>query len=116
MAAALLEHRAQGRVRVRSAGSAPADAVNPVVVEVMAEVGLDVSRRLPRRLFTDDVEVSDVVVTMGCGDECPYVPGRRYEDWPLDDPSGQGVEAVRAVRDEIDARVRRLLGELVGEA
>jgi arsenate reductase (thioredoxin) len=116
MAAALLDHHAGGRVRVRSAGSDPADAVNPAVVEVMAEIGLDVSRELPTRLSTDDVVASDIVVTMGCGDACPIFPGKRYEDWTLADPSGQGPAQVRAIRDEIDERVRALLAELLPDA
>ena len=117
MAAALLDHHAAGRVRVRSAGSEPADQVNPVVVQVMAELGLDVSRRLPRKLHTEAVAASDVVITMGCGDACPIVPGKRYEDWALPDPAGKGSDEVRAIRDEIDRRVQRLLTELyVGRA
>jgi protein-tyrosine-phosphatase len=112
MAAALLDHHAAGRVRVRSAGSAPADQVNPAVVEVMAELGLDVSREIPTKLATEDVEASDVVVTMGCGDACPFFPGKRYEDWVLVDPAGKGPDEVRAIRDDIDARVRQLLAEL----
>jgi protein-tyrosine-phosphatase len=116
MAAALLDHHAAGRVRVRSAGSAPADDVNPVVVEAMAELGIDISRNVPRKLLTDDVAASDVVITMGCGDACPIYPGKRYEDWALSDPSGQGIEPVRAIRDEIDGRVRTLLAELVQPA
>jgi arsenate reductase (thioredoxin) len=112
MAAALLDHHAAGRVRVLSAGTEPADRINPAVVEAMAEVGLDVSREFPKRLASADVELSDVVVTMGCGDTCPYFPGTRYEDWPLDDPAGRPVDEVRVIRDEIDARVRRLLTEL----
>jgi arsenate reductase (thioredoxin) len=112
MAAALLDHHAAGRVRVLSAGTEPADRINPAVVEAMAEVGLDVSREFPKRLASADVELSDVVVTMGCGDTCPYFPGTRYEDWPLDDPAGRPFDEVRVIRDEIDARVRRLLTEL----
>ncbi len=112
MAAALLQHHAQGRVRVRSAGSEPAADVNPAVVAVMAEVGIDISRELPTKLLTADVEAADVVVTMGCGDACPIFPGKRYEDWALADPSGQGPDAVRLIRDDIDGRVRRLLAEL----
>ena len=114
MAAALLEHHAQGRVQVLSAGTEPADRVNPAVGEGMAELGLDVSRKIPTRLAGDDVEASDVVVTMGCGDTCPYFPGTRYEDWPLDDPAGRPPEEVRVIRDEIDRRVRALLDDLVG--
>ncbi len=112
MAAALLQHHARGRVRVFSAGTAPADEVNPAVVEVMAELGIDVSQEVPKRLADETVETSDVVVTMGCGDACPYFPGTRYEDWPLDDPAGQPPEVVRRVRDQIDARVQALLAEL----
>jgi arsenate reductase (thioredoxin) len=114
MAAALLDHHAAGRVRVLSAGTEPADRVNPAVVEVMAELGLDVSREFPKRLASADVETSDVVVTMGCGDTCPYFPGTRYVDWPLDDPAGRPVHEVREIRDEIDGRVRGLLSELTG--
>lgn len=113
MAAALLGHHAQGRVQVRSAGSAPADSVNPVVVEVMAEVGIDVSRQVPRKLLTEDVAASDVVITMGCGDACPIFPGKRYQDWALPDPSGAGLAAVREIRDEIDRRVQELVSELL---
>ena len=113
MAAALLQHRARGQVAVRSAGSAPAETVNPAVVEVMAELGLDLSREIPKKLTTDAVEASDVVITMGCGDACPVFPGKRYLDWELTDPAGKGVDAVRAIRDEIDRRVRELLDELV---
>ena len=112
MAAGLLVKRAQGRVHVRSAGSAPADTVNPVVVEVMAEVGIDISQELPRKLLTEDVAASDVVITMGCGDTCPIFPGKRYEDWVLEDPAGKGVESVRPIRDEIRSRVLALLDEL----
>lgn len=113
MAAALLDHHAAGRVTVRSAGSAPADAVNPAVVAAMAELGIDVSREFPKRLTTDAVEAADVVITMGCGDACPVFPGKRYLDWQLDDPAGRSVEDVRPIRDEIDRRVRALLAELV---
>jgi protein-tyrosine-phosphatase len=113
MAAALLAHHAQGRVRVRSAGSAPADQVNPAVVEVMDELGIDVSQEVPTKLLTEDVAASDVVITMGCGDACPIFPGKRYEDWELTDPAGQGPDAVRPIRDEIDRRVQALLAELV---
>jgi arsenate reductase (thioredoxin) len=114
MAAALLDHHARGRVQVLSAGTEPADRVNPAVVEVMAELGIDVSREIPTRLASEDVATSDVVVTMGCGDTCPYFPGTRYEDWPLDDPAGRPAEEVRVIRDEIDRRVRALLADLVG--
>ena len=116
MAAALLDHHASGRVRVMSAGTEPADRVNPAVVEAMAELGLDVSRAFPKRLASPDVEASDVVVTMGCGDACPYVPGTRYEDWPLDDPAGRPIDEVRTIRDEIDGRVRRLLAQLTASS
>jgi arsenate reductase len=113
MAAALLDHHAAGRVHVRSAGSAPGDRVNPAVVEAMEEWGIDLSREFPKPLTDQYVREADVVVTMGCGDACPIYPGKRYEDWELDDPAGQPVEAVRPIRDAIDLRVRRLLGELV---
>lgn len=113
MAAALLAHHAGDRVRVRSAGSAPADTVNPAVVAAMFEVGLDIAAEQPRLLEADAVRDSDVVITMGCGDACPVFPGRRYLDWKLDDPAGQDVEHVRPIRDEIDRRVRMLLAELI---
>ena len=112
MAAALLHHHAQGGVTVRSAGSAPADAVNPAVVHVMEEMGLDLSQEFPKPLTTEAVQASDVVVTMGCGDACPIFPGKRYLDWQLDDPDKQDIETVRRIRDDIDARVRALLSEL----
>jgi protein-tyrosine-phosphatase len=112
MAAALLDRYAAGAVEVRSAGSAPADAINPAVREAMAEVGIDLAAARPKLLTTDAVESSDVVVTMGCGDACPVFPGKRYLDWQLTDPAGRGVEAVRPIRDDIDARVRGLLDEL----
>ena len=112
MAAALLDHHANGRVVVRSAGSAPADEVNPAVVRAMAEVGLDLSKEFPKPLTTEAVEASDVVVTMGCGDACPIFPGKRYLDWELEDPAGKTLEEVRPIRDEIDRRVRGLLAEL----
>jgi protein-tyrosine-phosphatase len=115
MAAALLDHHAGGRVSVRSAGSAPSDAVSPAVVEAMRELDLDISRELPKKLTTDAVEEADVVITMGCGDACPIFPGKRYVDWQLDDPAGQGVDAVRPIRDEIDRRVRELLTELLAD-
>ncbi|MET7993574.1 arsenate reductase ArsC [Amycolatopsis sp. NPDC005232] len=113
MAAALLQHHALGRVAVRSAGSEPADKVNPAATQALAEWGLDIAAEIPTKLSTEDVEASDVVITMGCGDTCPVFPGKRYEDWPLDDPAGQGVDAVRPIRDEIDRRVRALLAELL---
>ncbi|MBW0093095.1 arsenate reductase ArsC [Pseudonocardia sp. KRD-184] len=112
MAAALLAHHAAGAVRVASAGSAPADTINPAVREVMAEIGLDLSREVPKKLSTDAVEAADVVITMGCGDACPVFPGKRYLDWELTDPAGKGLEDVRPIRDDIDARVRALLAEL----
>ena len=112
MAAALLDLHAQGRVRVTSAGSAPADEVNPVVAEALAEVGLDISREFPKPLTGGAVEGADVVVTMGCGDACPILPGKRYLDWELEDPSGKSLDRVRVIRDEIDRRVRALLDEL----
>ena len=112
MAAALLDHHASGRVLVRSAGSAPAAHVNPAVVEVMNELGIDISQEIPTKLLTDDVAASDVVITMGCGDACPIFPGKRYEDWQLTDPAGKSVDDVRPVRDEIERRVRKLLAEL----
>ena len=113
MAAALLERHAQGRVAVRSAGSTPASEINPVVVEALAEVGLDPDWEPPRELADEDVRAADVVITMGCGDACPVFPGKRYEDWTLDDPAGRDLDTVRRIRDEIDARVRALLAELV---
>jgi arsenate reductase len=112
MAAALLDHHSGGRVRVTSAGSTPANEVNPAVVEVMAELGLDVSKEFPKRLTTDAVEAADVVVTMGCGDTCPVFPGKRYVDWQLDDPAGKTADQIRPIRDDIDQRVRGLLEEL----
>lgn len=113
MAAALLDHHAGGRVVVRSAGSAPAYEVNPVVVEAMSELGLDISKEYPKPLTEEAVRESDVVITMGCGDACPVFPGKRYLDWALDDPSGTELTEVRRIRDEIDRRVRGLLAELV---
>ncbi|MGO4456660.1 arsenate reductase ArsC [Streptomyces sp. M-16] len=112
MGAAFLTHLAGDRVQVRSAGSAPADAVNPSVVEAMAEAGIDISSGIPKVLTVEAVRSSDVVITMGCGDACPYFPGKRYLDWTLTDPAGQGVAAVRPIRDEIERRVRGLLAEL----
>ena len=112
MAAALLAHHAQGRVIVRSAGSTPAAEVNPAVVAVMREIGLDLSQEMPKRLTDGAVTAADVVITMGCGDACPVYPGKRYLDWALDDPAGLPPEEVRPIRDEIDRRVRALLAEL----
>jgi protein-tyrosine-phosphatase len=100
-------------VEVRSAGSAPADQINPAVREAMAEIGLDISREFPKKLTNDAVRAADVVITMGCGDACPIYPGKRYLDWELDDPAGQGIDAVRPIRDQIDKRVRELLSELL---
>ncbi|GAB3371917.1 arsenate reductase ArsC [Amycolatopsis echigonensis] len=113
MAAGLLHHHACGRVLVRSAGSAPADTINPAVVAVMAELGIDLSREIPKPLTTQGVHSADVVITMGCGDACPVFPGKRYLDWQLDDPAGLPVEQVRPIRDEIDRRVQALLADLV---
>jgi arsenate reductase (thioredoxin) len=115
MAAALLAHHGGDRVVVRSAGTAPADTINPAVVEAMAEIGIDLraAGAHPKRLEDAMVEASDVVITMGCGDECPFYPGTRYLDWQLDDPAGKGVEDVRPIRDRIDTLVQELLGELV---
>jgi protein-tyrosine-phosphatase len=112
MAAALLAHIGGDRVRVTSAGSAPAGEVNQAVVEAMAEIGLDLSHELPKPLTDDAARAADVVITMGCGDACPYYPGKRYEDWQLDDPAGRSVDDVRPIRDEIERRVRELLGRL----
>jgi arsenate reductase len=116
MAAGWLAHLAGDAVEVRSAGSIPADQVNPSAVASMAEVGIDIADQRPKVLTTDAVEASDVVITMGCGDACPIFPGKRYLDWDLEDPAGKGVEAVRPIRDEIEARVRTLLAELVPAA
>ena len=112
MAAALLDHHADGRVTVRSAGSAPATSVNPAVVAVMAELGLDLTKEFPKPLTDDAVRAADVVITMGCGDACPVYPGKRYLNWELDDPAGQDVERVRPIRDDIDRRVTELLADL----
>lgn len=114
MAAAYLSHLAGGRIEVRSAGSAPAESVNPAVVEALREEDIDISAEIPKVLTTDAVRESDVVITMGCGDVCPVFPGKRYEDWQLEDPAGQGVAAVRPIRDEIRKRVERLIAELEG--
>ena len=112
MAAALLDHAAAGRVRVTSAGSQPASQLNPAVVQAMAEIGIDISRKFPKRLTTDQVQAADIVITMGCGDACPVYPGKRYLDWDLPDPAGLAVEGVRPIRDEIRALVDVLLAEL----
>ena len=113
MAAALLAHHAAGAVRVRSAGSAPADSINPAARQVMDELGIDLSHEVPTKLTADDVDAADVVITMGCGDACPVFPGKRYLDWELTDPAGKGVDDVRPIRDDIDRRVRGLLNEFV---
>lgn len=113
MAAGLLDLRAKGTVHVRSAGSAPADSINPAVMEAMAEIGVDLAREFPKPLTDDVVRAADVVVTMGCGDACPIYQGKRYVDWELTDPAGKSLHEVRAIRDEIDSRVQTLLAELV---
>ena len=114
MAAAFLDHHAHGRIRVRSAGSTPADEVNPAVVLAMSEVGIDISRERPKGLTDDVVREADAVITMGCGDACPVFPGKRYLDWELPDPAGKTVEEIRPIRDEIDRRVRTLVEQLIG--
>src|SRR5580704_12887360 len=114
MAAAILDHLAAGRVRVASAGSAPADRLNPAVVQAMTEIGLDIGRQFPRLLTSDKVQAADVVVTMGCGDACPVYPGKRYLDWDLPDPAGRSLDEVRPIRDAVEALVRQLLTELTG--
>lgn len=113
MAAGWLRHLAGDAVEVRSAGSAPAETINPAAVEAMREVGIDITDQIPKLLEYDTVEASDVVITMGCGDVCPVFPGKRYEDWKLDDPAGKGVGAVRPIRDEIKARIEHLLADLL---
>ena len=113
MAAGWLSHLAGDAIEVRSAGSAPAGSVNPVAVAAMAEVGIDIAGQRPKLLTPDAVQASDVVVTMGCGDACPFHPGKRYLDWQLDDPAGQDLDAVRPIRDEIRARIERLVAELL---
>ena len=115
MAAGWLSRLAGERIEVRSAGSAPADQINPVAVEVMREAGIDITAEAPKLLTTDAVSAADVVVTMGCGDACPYYPGKRYLDWQLTDPAGQPIEVVRQVRDEIRQRVTALIAELLGD-
>jgi arsenate reductase len=114
MAAGYLQHLAGDRIEVLSAGSAPGDRINPVAVEAMREDGIELADARPRQLTPEAVQLSDVVVTMGCGDECPYFPGKRYEDWVLDDPAGQSLETVRPIRDEIRSRVEALVAELTG--
>ena len=112
MAAGLVKLRSEGRVHVRSAGSDPGEQINPTVVEAMSEIGVDMSEEFPKPLTDEVVRAADVVITMGCGDACPIYPGKRYEDWELEDPAGKDVKTVRRIRDEIDARVQRLVGEL----
>ena len=115
MAAALLDHHAQGRVRVRSGGSAPGEHINPAVATAMAEVGLDLSKEFPKPVTDEAVRAADVVITMGCGDACPIYPGKRYEDWALEDPASKALQQVRPIRDEIDRRVLALLAELTSD-
>ncbi|GGM40800.1 arsenate reductase ArsC [Microbacterium saperdae] len=113
MAAGFLREIAGDRIEVRSAGSMPADQINPVAVAAMQEVGIDITTEQPKILTTEAVQASDVVITMGCGDACPFFPGKRYEDWALDDPAGQGIDAVRPIRDDIRARIEVLVSELI---
>ncbi|WP_282847274.1 arsenate reductase ArsC [Microbacterium oxydans] len=113
MAAGFLRDIAGDRIEVRSAGSMPADQINPIAVEAMSELGIDITFEQPKVLTTEAVQASDVVITMGCGDACPFFPGKRYEDWKLDDPAGQGIDAVRPIRDDIRARIEQLVSELV---
>ncbi len=115
MAAGLVRLRSEGRVHVRSAGSAPAEKLNPAVVKALEEVGVDVSEEFPKPLTDEVVRAADVVITMGCGDACPIYPGKRYEDWELDDPAEQDLDTVRRIRDEIDERVQRLVDDLIGD-
>ena len=115
MAAGYLTHLAGDQIDVRSAGSEPADRLNPVVVEAMAEEGIDITDERPKILTTDAVQASDVVITMGCGDTCPWYPGKRYEDWILDDPAGQGLDDIRPIRDNIRFRISQLIDELLDE-
>jgi protein-tyrosine-phosphatase len=114
MAAGYLQHLAEGRIEVLSAGSKPGNEINPVAVAAMAEEGIDIAGNQPKVLTTEAVQASDVVITMGCGDECPFFPGKRYEDWKLEDPAGQGIDAVRPIRDEIRRRVEVLIDDLLG--
>jgi protein-tyrosine-phosphatase len=116
MAAGLVKLRSEGRIHVRSAGSTPAGEVNPAAVEALEELGVDMSQEFPKPLTDEVVRAADVVITMGCGDACPIYPGKRYEDWELDDPEGQDLESVRRIRDEIDQRVQKLVGELLPES
>jgi arsenate reductase (thioredoxin) len=113
MAAGFMNAIGAGRVEVLSAGSAPKDSINPIAVQAMQEVGIDISNNVPKVLTPEAVQESDAVITMGCGDACPFYPGKRYEDWVLDDPAGQGIESVRVIRDDIKKRVEQLLSELV---
>ena len=113
MAAGFMSTLSGGKVEVLSAGSAPKDSINPIAVEAMAELGIDIANNVPKILTTEAVQQSDVVITMGCGDTCPFFPGKRYEDWVLDDPAGQGIESVRVIRDEIKKRVEDLLKEII---
>jgi len=113
MAAGFMNELGAGRIEVLSAGSAPKDSINPIAVEAMREVGIDISQNTPKVLTPEAVQESDAVITMGCGDACPYYPGKRYEDWVLDDPAGQGIESVRVIRDDIKKRVEQLLSELL---
>ena len=114
MAAGYLRYLAGDRIEVRSAGSMPADQINPIAVEAMHEEGIDITAEQPKVLTSEAVQASDVVITMGCGDACPYYPGRRYEDWKLDDPAGQGIDAVRPIRDDIRSRIEGLIASLAG--
>ena len=113
MAAGFMQYLGAGRVTVLSAGSAPKDAINPVAIEAMAEEGIDIANNQPKVLTPEAVQASDVVITMGCGDACPFYPGKRYEDWVLEDPAGQGIDSVRVIRDEIKGRVTQLLSEIL---
>jgi arsenate reductase (thioredoxin) len=113
MAAGLVELRSRGRIHVRSAGSDPGEEINPAVIQAMDEIGVDMSEEFPKPLTDEVVRAADVVITMGCGDACPIYPGKRYEDWTLDDPAGQDLDTVRRIRDQIDTRVRRLVGDLL---
>jgi arsenate reductase (thioredoxin) len=113
MAAGLVKLHSRGRIHVRSAGSDPGEKINPAVIEAMEELGVDLGEEFPKPLTDEVVRAADVVITMGCGDACPIYPGKRYEDWTLDDPAGQDLDTVRRIRDQIDTRVRRLVGELL---
>ena len=115
MAAGYLRHYAGSRIEVRSAGSVPTEHINPIAVEAMSEDGIDISAEQPKVLTDEAVQDSDAVITMGCGDACPFFPGKRYEDWELDDPAGQGIEAVRLIRDDIKTRIEALVADLLGQ-